>query len=134
MTTETRSTLEVLSARAGITFDQAVQSFLDENQKLIDQHYVDMGYTTQGRAIGIPPGGRRYLRVVSWDTDGAGLVKVSLDKDGNEIRHRSVHCFIDKTTGDILKADGWKKPARWARGNIFVSSTEGMSSTGARYL
>ena len=32
---------------------------------------------------------------------------------------RSVYCFIDMSNGDILKADGWAKPAKGARGNIF---------------
>jgi hypothetical protein len=32
---------------------------------------------------------------------------------------RSVHCFVEKSTGNILKAAGWKAPAKGARGNIF---------------
>src|SRR6478736_2862452 len=32
---------------------------------------------------------------------------------------RSAHCFIDRTNGDVLKAAGWSKPAKGARGNIF---------------
>jgi len=32
---------------------------------------------------------------------------------------RSVHCFIDRQTGDVLKAAGWKAPAKHARGNLF---------------
>ena len=35
------------------------------------------------------------------------------------IRRDSVHCFVDKTNGDVLKAAGWNKPAKHARGNIF---------------
>ena len=31
---------------------------------------------------------------------------------------RGVYCFIDNATNDILKADGWKKPAKGARGNL----------------
>ena len=27
--------------------------------------------------------------------------------------------FVDKQTGDLLKPEGWKKPAKHARGNIF---------------
>jgi hypothetical protein len=29
-----------------------------------------------------------------------------------------VHCFITNATGDILKADGWKRPAKGVRGNV----------------
>lgn len=130
------TTLEVLSDRAGITFDQALQLFLDANQRLINRHFADCGYTTQGAVIGIPPGGRKFLRVVRWDTDGQGNVLMSTpDDEGNTYPvGKGVHCFISKETGDILKADGWKKPARHARGNIFTSPTEGMNSTGAQYL
>jgi hypothetical protein len=40
------------------------------------------------------------------------------DINGKEPR-RSVHCFIDRETGDILKAAGWKAPApRGKRGSI----------------
>jgi len=45
--------------------------------------------------------GRRYIRVVR-----------------NESHSRSVFAFIDATNGDVLKAEGWKKPALHARGNI----------------
>jgi hypothetical protein len=37
---------------------------------------------------------------------------------------RSAYGFIDLSNGDILKADGWKKPARRARGNIRVGNVE----------
>ena len=30
---------------------------------------------------------------------------------------RSVHCFIDKTTGDVLKSASWKSPAKGVRYN-----------------
>lgn len=29
------------------------------------------------------------------------------------------HCFVDFSTGDILKAASWQAPAKHARGNIF---------------
>jgi hypothetical protein len=49
---------------------------------------------------------------------------------------RSVFCFIDKRTGDILKADGWKRPAKHARGNIFTPDHGDRAITpwGAQYL
>ena len=31
---------------------------------------------------------------------------------------RSAHCFIDMSNGDILLPDGWKRPAKHARGNL----------------
>lgn len=45
--------------------------------------------------------GRRYFRIEQVDSQ------------------RSVFAFIDRTNGDVLKAAGWKAPAKHARGNIF---------------
>lgn len=42
--------------------------------------------------------GKRYLKVV---------------------RGGSVHCFVDTTNGDVLKAAGWNAPAKGVRGNLF---------------
>jgi len=43
--------------------------------------------------------GSKYLRIVS--TAGGS---------------RSVHCFVEKATGKVLKAEGWKKPSKLDRG------------------
>lgn len=40
-------------------------------------------------------------------------VGTGADKAGG----RSVHCFIDKATGDIYKAESWRKPAKHVRFN-----------------
>lgn len=48
--------------------------------------------------------------VISY-TEGKRYVKL--------IRRDSVHCFVDKRNGDVLKAAGWSAPAKHARGNIF---------------
>ena len=37
---------------------------------------------------------------------------------------RSVWCFVEKATGDILKPEGWKKPSKLRRGfNIYKPET-----------
>lgn len=51
----------------------------------------------------------------------------------------SAHCFIDAATGNILKADGWKKPAPQIRGNIFkddfdIGVGKAVGEFGAAYL
>jgi hypothetical protein len=45
--------------------------------------------------------GSRYARIVR--TDGQRSV---------------VHCFVDLTNGDVLKAASWKAPAKHARANL----------------
>ena len=46
------------------------------------------------------------------------------------------HCFVDRTNGDVLKAAGWKGPAKHARGNIFDDNNGlgSMSAYGPAYL
>ena len=46
--------------------------------------------------------GSKFLRIVS--------------KSGGS---RSVYCFVNKLNGDILKAAGYKAPAKGARGSVF---------------
>ena len=56
---------------------------------------------------------KKYVRVVSRDRykqdDGTVLVN---DRSG------SAWCFVNLETGDVLKPDGWKRPAPQPRGNI----------------
>ena len=59
-----------------------------------------MGSTLAPPTITTEPG-KRYARIV-YTTNGA----------------RSSYGFVDMQSGDILKSDGWKKPAKHARGNI----------------
>ena len=48
--------------------------------------------------------GRKYHKIVF--IDGGG--------------HRSVHCFVDKQTGSVLKSAGWKAPAKGERCNLLI--------------
>jgi len=45
--------------------------------------------------------GKRFIRLVT-----------------GEPGHRHVHAFVEIATGDLLKAAGWKAPAKGARGNL----------------
>lgn len=45
-----------------------------------------------------------------------------LQKRIRVVRRDSVHCFVCKETGNVLKAASYKAPAKHARGNIFDSS------------
>lgn len=55
--------------------------------------------------------GRKYIRIVH------EYVMPGHTASG---RGRSVHCFIDAETGDVLKSAGWKAPAKGARGNLLT--------------
>ena len=45
---------------------------------------------------------------------GKKYYKVVMSAHGN----RSVHCFVDKTTGDVYKSASWKAPAKGIRYNL----------------
>lgn len=46
-----------------------------------------------------------------------------------------VYCFVDRKTGDVLKAASWKAPAKHARGSIYAADPlAGVGPYGAAYL
>lgn len=46
----------------------------------------------------------------------------------------SAYGFVDLTSGDLLKSDGWKSPAKGKRGNIFdANSLAGCTPYGMVY-
>lgn len=46
-----------------------------------------------------------------------------IHKDGIS---RSVHCFINKTTGDVLKSASWKSPAKGVRYNLLDDTSRNL--------
>jgi len=65
--------------------------------------------------------GKRYIKVIRVDNGGTA---------------KSSYCFVDKASGDILKAASWAAPAKGARGNIFSADFGASAVTpyGAVYL
>jgi hypothetical protein len=114
----------------GLTFDAALERFMTGAQAIVDAHYAKHfpPYGPNRRTMGAKlttMRGIRYIRVVTSSTwDG--------EVDGSS---RSVYCFIDTQTGDVLKAEGWKKPAKHPRGNIYSADpVSGVTQHGAKYL
>ena len=66
-------------------------------------------------------------------TDGPKYTRYFKEDGPN---NRSAYCFVEKSTGNILKADGWKRPAKGARGNIHTAQhgAEFINWHGAAYL
>lgn len=95
-------TLEI--GREAANFHEALDRFVAQCKVVTDAHFVTLGYGNSPPAFSVDYG-PRYARIVRHDGDGQG---------------RSVHCFVDVTNGDVLKAAGWKAPAKHARGNIFA--------------
>jgi hypothetical protein len=65
--------------------------------------------------------GPKYVKIVRRGSNGTG---------------GSVHCFLERATGYILKAASWRAPAKHARGTVHTPTfgIEYMSDYGARYL
>ena len=64
--------------------------------------------------------GPKYVRV--WEVDGT---------HGG----RSAYCFVERTTGNILKPASWRGPAKHARGNVFAEPcVGGCGPHGVAYL
>lgn len=59
-------------------------------------------------------GGKNIKIVVTSTEQGHSTQK----PDGDGRYSRSVYCFIEKATGNILKAAGWAAPAKGVRGSI----------------
>lgn len=98
-----------------------LEVWLQGAQEIINSYYANKFPTLLAPALEMSDG-RRYIRVDRVEQDGRGS--------------RSIHVFIDKKTGDILKAATYKAPAKHARGNIFDASW-GLSEVtpyGANYL
>lgn len=65
-------------------------------------------------------------------TEGKRFFKVAVTTWGQT----SVHSFVDKENGDVLKPASWDRPALHARGNILSEyhGAEALSDYGVRYL
>jgi hypothetical protein len=97
-----------------MNFEQALGEWLLRAQSIVNKGRIDKTVR-----LGIDTKGKKYLRIVEkneWETYG------------------SVFCFVDKASGDVLKAAGWKTPAKHARGNIYKVGQEGVGAYGAHYL
>ena len=118
MTTTTKLRIKPTS------FDEAMDKFctkLEENCK----PYVDK-FNHMDSVTFKADGGVKYIKVKSFqvniDTDYETGVKTLV---GGE--RGSIHCFVEKTTGDIYKPAGYKTPYtkgnNCVRGNIYDASS-----------
>ena len=106
------------------SFDGAMGKFCDRLKENC-QDYID-GFNHMKSVKFGTDGGVKYIKVKSYtdriDTDyETGKKTIVHDERG------SIHCFVEKTTGDIYKPAGWKAPYtkgnNCVRGNIYDKST-----------
>lgn len=84
--------------------DKVIVDFVKFAQDLVNKNQRDQGYDW---AVDLS---------INWGRRYAKIVKESLDQ-------RSAFGFVDRDTGNILKAASWRKPARHARGNVLDRSS-----------
>lgn len=93
---------------------KALETFLAGVNKIHAEYMAKNFPTLKVARIEAMEGGKRYVRVIFLSASG---------------ERESVYAFVDTTNGDVLKADGWKKPAKHARGNIFAADN-GLTNMG----
>jgi hypothetical protein len=81
-----------------INIDQLLHEYLDALHDRCAEHYADKYPNLTPPAFGYEVG-NKYIRVYQ--------------ESGNS---RHVHAFLDRSTGDVIKAGGWKAPQRGKNG------------------
>jgi hypothetical protein len=100
-----------------VKFNVALEAFVTAVQNAVDEYMKQ--YTNLPRVMVTMDKGPRYIRIVK--NDGGSSC--------------SVHSFVDRKTGDILKGS-WKAPVKnGVRGSIFNKDPmQGMTHHGPAYL
>lgn len=100
-------------------FAASLTRFVAEIQAMIDAHYMERFPNLTPEMITVDEGGRRYVRIVSSMPNGTC---------------RKVFCFVERSTGRVLKSASWKAPAKHGRGNISEHASKSCTVYGAAYL
>ena len=120
-TTKTEKTM----TKNGLSFDEAMDSLLDNIQKDYDKWNSGARHIQRHKKMDLTlKPGRKFVKVVNGTSVWGFVAKV----DG-------VHKGLPMLKGDILKPAGWSQPAKHSRGSIFDSEMhKSFSWTGHNYL
>mgnify|MGYP006146399825 CR=1 FL=1 len=105
----------------GLSFDDAMDTLLVK----IQESYTDWGKYSKDKKLDLSlKPGRKFVKVIE-DSRVWGFVSLV---DGE---HKGAPIFV----GDIMKAAGWRAPAKHSRGSIFDAEMhKSFSWTGPNYL
>lgn len=96
-------------------FNVALEAFIAATQAKVNKNHED--YPGYAPTLTAEPG-RKNVRIVATGTGS-----------------RYVFCFVRIEDGAILKAAGWKAPAKHSRGSIYVNAgQDAVGVYGANYL
>ena len=113
---------EKTMTKNGLSFDDAMDNLLVKIQEDYDKWGSRSGINKK-MDLSLKPG-RKFIKVVHNNSVWGFVAKV----DG-------VHKGLPMLKGDILKAAGWRTPAKHSRGSIFDSEMhKSFSWTGPNYL
>ena len=109
------------------SFDEAMEKFCNQLKENCKQYVEKFNHMDSVEFK--PCGGVKYIKVKSfqknWNTDYNDDGTITKTLVGGE--KGSIHCFVEKSTGDIYKPATWKMPYSKGnysiRGNIYDSST-----------
>ena len=109
------------------SFDEAMDVFCDKLEENCKPYVAKFNH--MDKVTFKVDGGRKYIKVKSFED----RVNTEYHDDGTTTKtivkatKGSIHCFVEKTTGDIYKPAGWKTPYtkgnNCVRGNIYDKST-----------
>ena len=100
-----------------IDFNSALKTFVETTQARLVADYARQYSNVTAPTLTVERG-IKNVRIVS-----------------ASLNSRSVFCFVRIADGAVLKADGWKKPAKHARGSIYVNhGQDAVTTYGANYL
>lgn len=102
--------------RVVTTYAEALGAWLERANAMVREHFAANYPNSKPPTIELDGEGTRYQRVVR--NDGVS---------------RSAWAFIDRETGDVLKPDGFKRPAKGARGSVYDLERPGIGPHGALY-
>ena len=108
------------------SFDEAMVGFLSKLEENVKPHVDKINFMDS--VTFRQDGGMKYIKVKSFESkinteynDGTTTKTLVHDTRG------SIHCFVEKSTGNIYKPAGWKTPYlkgnNAVRGNIYDAST-----------
>lgn len=100
---------------------ERLQRWLEAAQTIINENYASRFPSLTPTVLEMSDG-RRYIRIDGIVDGGRG--------------QRSVWAFIDKWSGDVLRAATYKAPAKHARGNLFDTNggVSELTPYGPKYL
>ena len=106
------------------SFNEAMEKFCNQLKENCKQYVEKFNHMDSVEFK--PCGGRKYIKVKSFTTNVDTNYETG-EKTLLEDKNGSIHCFVERTTGDIYKPQTWRAPYtkgnNCVRGNIYDSSS-----------